>query len=214
MEALNHLKDAVLNGEYTKAGPLTEQALKGGTEPGTILNQGLIAAMDKVGGLFKEGEIYVPEVLLAAKAMQAGMAVLKPELVKSGIESRGKVVVGTVRGDLHDIGKNLVAMMLEGAGFEIIDLGNDVPAEEFVEAAEKNGARVIGMSALLTTTMHVMKETIELLRQKNLDGKVRTMVGGAPVTSSFANEIGADGYGDDAATAVDIAKGFLSKQGR
>jgi 5-methyltetrahydrofolate--homocysteine methyltransferase len=164
--------------------------------------------MDKIGELFKEGEIYVPEVLLAAKAMQAGMNVLKPELLKSGVESRGKVVVGTVRGDLHDIGKNLVAMMLEGAGFEIIDLGNDVPAEEFVDAAEKNGAHVIGMSALLTTTMHVMKETVDLLKQKNLNGKVKTMIGGAPVTSAFAQEIGVDGYGDDAATAVDIAKKF------
>lgn len=210
MEALNQLREAVLNGEYTKAGPLTEEILKGGAEPGRILNDALIAAMDRVGGLFKEGEIYVPEVLLAAKAMQAGMTVLKPELVKSGVESRGKVVVGTVRGDLHDIGKNLVAMMLEGAGFEIIDLGNDVPAEEFVKAAEQNSARVIGMSALLTTTMHVMKETVELLKQRNLDGKVKTMVGGAPVTSAFAEEIGADGYGDDAATAVDIAKKFMN----
>ena len=208
MDALNQLKDAVLNGEYTKSGPLTEEALKGGASAGSVLNDGLIAAMDRVGELFKEGEIYVPEVLLAAKAMQAGMTVLKPELVKSGVESRGKVVVGTVRGDLHDIGKNLVAMMLEGAGFEIIDLGNDVPAEEFVEAAEKNGAQVIGMSALLTTTMHVMKETVDLLKEKNLDGKVKTMIGGAPVTQAFASDIGVDGYGDDAATAVDIAKKF------
>jgi 5-methyltetrahydrofolate--homocysteine methyltransferase len=208
MEALSQLKDAVLNGEYTKAGPLTEEALKGGTSAESVLNDGLITAMDKVGVLFKEGEIYVPEVLLAAKAMQAGMNVLKPELLRSGVESRGKVVVGTVRGDLHDIGKNLVAMMLEGAGFEIIDLGNDVPAEEFVEAAEKNGAQVIGMSALLTTTMHVMKETVDLLKEKDLDTKVKTMIGGAPVTSAFAEEIGVDGYGDDAATAVDIAKKF------
>jgi len=208
MDTLSQLKDAVLNGEYTKAGPLTEEALKGGADAGSVLNDGLIAAMDKVGELFKAGEIYVPEVLLAAKAMHAGMDVLKPELVKDGVESRGKVVVGTVRGDLHDIGKNLVAMMLEGAGFEIIDLGNDVPAEEFVEAAEKNGAQVIGMSALLTTTMHVMKETVDLLKQKKLDGKVKTMIGGAPVTLSFADEIGVDGYGDDAATAVDIAKKF------
>ena len=208
MESLNQLKDAVLNGEYTKAGPLTAEALKAGANPGSILNDGLIAAMDKVGELFKEGEIYVPEVLLAAKAMHAGMEILKPELVKSGVESRGKVVVGTVRGDLHDIGKNLVAMMLEGAGFEIIDLGNDVPAEEFVDAAEKNGAQVIGMSALLTTTMHVMKETVDLLKEKNLEGKVKTMIGGAPVTLSYAEEIGVDGYGDDAATAVDIAKKF------
>ena len=206
MDALSQLKDAVLNGEYTKAGPLTEEALKGGVGAASVLNDGLIAAMDKVGELFKAGEIYVPEVLLAAKAMHAGMDVLKPELVKSGVESRGRVVVGTVRGDLHDIGKNLVAMMLEGAGFEIIDLGNDVPAVEFVDAAEKNDAQVIGMSALLTTTMHVMKETVDLLKEKNLDSKVKTMIGGAPVTRSFADEIGVDGYGDDAATAVDIAK--------
>ena len=211
MEALSQLKDAVLNGEYTKAAPLTEEALKGGASAETILNDGLITAMDKVGDLFKEGEIYVPEVLLAAKAMQAGMNVLKPELLKSGVKSRGKVVVGTVRGDLHDIGKNLVAMMLEGAGFEIIDLGNDVPAEEFVDAAEKNDAQVIGMSALLTTTMHVMKETVDLLKEKKLNGKVKTMIGGAPVTSAFASEIGVDGYGDDAATAVDIAKRLIAR---
>jgi 5-methyltetrahydrofolate--homocysteine methyltransferase len=211
MEALSQLKNAVLNGEYTKAGPLTEEALKGGASAETVLNQCLITAMDRVGDLFKEGEIYVPEVLLAAKAMQAGMNVLKPELLKDGVESRGKVVVGTVRGDLHDIGKNLVAMMLEGAGFEIIDLGNDVPAEEFVEAAEKNGAQVIGMSALLTTTMHVMKETVDLLKAKKLNGKVKTMIGGAPVTSAFASEIGVDGYGDDAATAVDIAKRLTAR---
>ena len=210
MEALKHLKDAILNGEYKKSGALTQEALDGGADAETILNDGLIAAMDKVGSLFKEGEIYVPEVLLAAKAMQAGMEVLKPRLTESGVQSRGRVVVGTVRGDLHDIGKNLVAMMLEGAGFEIIDLGNDVPAEEFVEAAEKHNAQVIGMSALLTTTMGVMKETVELLKQKKLNGKVKTMVGGAPVTASFADEIGADGYGDDAAAAVDIAKKFLN----
>lgn len=210
MEALSQLKDAVLNGEYNKAAPLTEEALKGGVTAETILNDSLIEAMDKVGDLFKEGEIYVPEVLLAAKAMQAGMNVLKPELLKSGVKARGKVVVGTVRGDLHDIGKNLVAMMLEGAGFEIIDLGNDVPAEEFVDAAEKNGAQVISMSALLTTTMHVMKETVDLLKEKKLNGKVKTMIGGAPVTSAFASEIGVDGYGDDAATAVDIAKRFTA----
>jgi 5-methyltetrahydrofolate--homocysteine methyltransferase len=136
------------------------------------------------------------------------MQVLKPQLVKGGVEPRGRVVIGTVRGDLHDIGKNLVAMMLEGAGYEIIDLGNDVPAERFVEAAEQHDAHVIGMSALLTTTMHVMKETVDMLKQKGLDGRVKTMIGGAPVTAAFANEIGAAGYGDDAASAVDLARGF------
>ena len=209
MDRIAALRDAVIAGEMAQAKGLTEQALDAGLEPKDILDQALIAGMDKVGELFKCNEIYVPEVLLAAKSMQNAMQILKPHLVKGGIEPRGKVVVGTVRGDLHDIGKNLVAMMLEGAGFEIIDLGNDVPAEKFVEAAIDEGAAVIGMSALLTTTMHVMKDTVELLKQKDPDGKVRTMIGGAPVTRNFAEQIGADGYGDDAATAVDIAKGFV-----
>jgi len=209
MDRIAALKDAVIAGEMAQAKELTEQALEAGLEAKEILDQALIAGMDKVGELFKCNEIYVPEVLLAAKSMQNAMQVLKPHLVRGGIKPRGKVVVGTVRGDLHDIGKNLVAMMLEGAGFEIIDLGNDVPAEKFVEAAIDNGAGVIGMSALLTTTMHVMKDTVELLKEKDPGGKVRTMIGGAPVTRNFADQIGADGYGDDAATAVDIAKGFV-----
>jgi 5-methyltetrahydrofolate--homocysteine methyltransferase len=209
MDRIAALKDAVIAGEMGQAKGLTEQALEAGREPKEILNEALIAGMDKVGELFKANEIYVPEVLLAAKSMQNAMQILKPHLVKGGIKPRGKVVVGTVRGDLHDIGKNLVAMMLEGAGFEIIDLGNDVPAEKFVEAAIEHGATVIGMSALLTTTMHIMKDTVELLKQKDPEGKVRTMIGGAPVTRNFAEQIGVDGYGDDAATAVDIAKGFV-----
>jgi len=209
MDRIAALKDAVIAGEMAQAKGLTEQALEAGLEPKEILDEALIAGMDRIGELFKCNEIYVPEVLLAAKSMQNAMQVLKPRLVKGGIQPRGKVVVGTVRGDLHDIGKNLVAMMLEGAGFEIVDLGNDVPAEKFVEAAIDEGAAVIGMSALLTTTMHVMKDTVELLKEKDPEGKVRTMIGGAPVTRNFADEIGADGYGDDAATAVDIAKGFV-----
>ncbi len=209
MDRIGALRDAVIAGEMAQAKGLTEQALEAGLGPQDILNQALIAGMDKIGELFKCNEIYVPEVLLAAKSMQNAMQVLKPHLVKGGIRPRGKVVVGTVRGDLHDIGKNLVAMMLEGAGFEIVDLGNDVPAEKFVEAAIEHGATVIGMSALLTTTMHIMKDTVDLLKEKDPDGKVRTMIGGAPVTKKFADQIGADGYGDDAATAVDIAKGFI-----
>jgi 5-methyltetrahydrofolate--homocysteine methyltransferase len=209
MEIIAQLKDTVIAGKLGEAKGLAEKALAEGAEPGDILEQALIAGMDHVGELFKNNEIYVPEVLLAAKSMQQAMQVLKPQLVKGGIEPRGRAVVGTVRGDLHDIGKNLVAMMLEGAGFEIIDLGNDVPAERFVEAAAEHDAHVIGMSALLTTTMHVMKETVELVKEKGLAGKVRTMVGGAPVTRGFAEEIGADGYGDDAATAVDLAKQFV-----
>jgi 5-methyltetrahydrofolate--homocysteine methyltransferase len=206
---LAQLKEAVIAGDMSRTRSLTEEALAAGMEPAAILNDALIAGMDKVGELFKVNEIYVPEVLLAAKSMQKAMEALKPRLVDSGVQPRGRVVVGTVRGDLHDIGKNLVAMMLEGAGFEIIDLGNDVPAEEFVEAAVEHDAGVIGMSALLTTTMHVMKETVDLLGEKGLGDKVKTMIGGAPVTSSFAKEIGAAGYGDDAASAVDLAKEFL-----
>jgi 5-methyltetrahydrofolate--homocysteine methyltransferase len=209
MESIGMLRDAVIAGNIAETKQLTENALKAGLDPGKILDDALISGMDEIGELFKSNEIYVPEVLLAAKSMQQAMQVLKPLLVKEGIKPRGKVVVGTVRGDLHDIGKNLVAMMLEGAGFEIVDLGNDVPAEKFVEAAVENGAGIIGMSALLTTTMHVMKETIDLLKTKDPEGKVRTMIGGAPVTQNFATDIGADGYGDDAATAVDLAKSFM-----
>jgi 5-methyltetrahydrofolate--homocysteine methyltransferase len=209
MEIIEQLKETVIAGRLGEAKGMAEKAIGEGIEPGDILEKALIAGMDHVGDLFKKNEVYVPEVLLAAKSMQQAMQVLKPHLVKGGIEPRGKAVVGTVRGDLHDIGKNLVAMMLEGAGFEIIDLGNDVPAERFVEAAAEHQAHVIGMSALLTTTMHVMKETVDLVKEKGLSGKVMTMVGGAPVTRTFAEEIGADGYGDDAATAVDLAKQFV-----
>jgi 5-methyltetrahydrofolate--homocysteine methyltransferase len=206
---LAELREAVIGGKMAEARQLAEQALAEGMEPGTILNDALISGMDKVGELFKCNEIYVPEVLLAAKSMQQAMQVLKPRLTEGGIKARGKVVVGTVRGDLHDIGKNLVAMMLEGAGFDIVDLGNDVLAESFVEAAVQHDADIIGMSALLTTTMHVMKDTIDLLKEKGLETRVKTMIGGAPVTAAFAKEIGASGYGDDAATAVDLAKQFV-----
>jgi 5-methyltetrahydrofolate--homocysteine methyltransferase len=211
MQVVGELRDAVLKGDMGRARALTQKALDAGVEPGVILNDALISGMDEVGELFKAGEVYVPEVLLSAKSMQQAMQILKPSLVKKGIKPRGKVVVGTVRGDLHDIGKNLVAMMLEGAGFEVIDLGNDVPAERFVDAAVEHKASIIGMSALLTTTMSVMKETIDLLGRRRLGDAIKTMVGGAPVTAGFAREIGADGYGDDAASAVDIAKGFIGK---
>ncbi len=209
MEVISQLKKAVIDGDFNSTPSLTEKALAQGQDPQVILNSALISAMDEVGELFKRGEIYVPEVLLSAKAMQSAMNVLKPVLANGGVEPKGRVVVGTVRGDLHDIGKNLVAMMLEGAGFEVIDLGNDVPPEMFVQTAIERQASVIGMSALLTTTMHVMKETIELLRQKDPECKIKTMIGGAPVTADFARQIGADGYGDDAATAVDLARGFV-----
>jgi len=211
MEAVAKLRDAVLKGNIGQTPLLTRQALDAGLEPALILNDALISGMDEVGELFKAGEVYVPEVLLSAKSMQQAMQVLKPSLVKQGIKPRGKVVVGTVRGDLHDIGKNLVGMMLEGAGFEVIDLGNDVLPERFVDAAVEHKASIIGMSALLTTTMSAMKETIDLLGRRRLGGSIRTMIGGAPVTAGFAKEIGADGYGNDAASAVDIAKGFVGQ---
>jgi 5-methyltetrahydrofolate--homocysteine methyltransferase len=208
MDIVSELREAVVRGEMAKAREITERALKAGQEPAALLNDALISAMDHVGELFKANEVYVPEVLLSAKSMQQAMQVLKPSLVKGGIKPRGTVVVGTVRGDLHDIGKNLVAMMLEGAGFEVVDLGNDVPPDRFVDAAVEHKASLIGMSALLTTTMYTMKETIDILKARQPAISIRTMVGGAPVTAGFAREIGADGYGPDAATAVDLAKQF------
>jgi 5-methyltetrahydrofolate--homocysteine methyltransferase len=211
MGPIQELRQAVVKGEMSRAKLLAQQALDAGCEPGVILGEALISGMDEVGNLFKVNEVYVPEVLLSAKTMQQAMQVLKPLLVKGGIKPRGKVVVGTVRGDLHDIGKNLVGMMLEGAGFEVVDLGNDVPPERFVEAAVQHEAAIIGMSALLTTTMYSMKDTIELLKQCDMGSKIKTMVGGAPVTAAFAKEIGADGYGDDAACAVDLAKAFIER---
>jgi 5-methyltetrahydrofolate--homocysteine methyltransferase len=211
MEHLEQLKQAIIKGDLDQARPLTEAALSQGMDPERVLGEGLIAGMDVVGEEFKAGEVYIPEVLLAAKTMQDAMSVLKPLLVESGVKPRGTVVMGTVRGDLHDIGKNLVAMMLEGAGFEVVDLGNDVPPEKFVEVAEEKGAQVIGMSALLTTTMHAMKDTVDTLMEKGLHGKIKTIVGGAPLTAAFAEEIGATGYGNDAAAAVDLAKELVGE---
>jgi 5-methyltetrahydrofolate--homocysteine methyltransferase len=173
------------------------------------LKEGLIKAMDRIGVLFKNNEIYIPEVLIAARAMHAGLGVLKPILAKSNTSAAAKIVIGTVKGDLHDIGKNLVGMMLEGAGFEVIDIGIDAPPEKFIQAAKDHKANVIGMSALLTTTMMQMKGTVEALQAAGLKGKVKTMVGGAPVTDEFARQIGADGYAADAASAVSKLKELL-----
>jgi 5-methyltetrahydrofolate--homocysteine methyltransferase len=175
-----------------------------------ILNDGLIAGMDEVGKDFRAGDLFIPEVLMSAKAMHAGMAVLRPLLAESGALSPAKIVIGTVTGDLHDIGKNLVGMMLEGAGFEIIDLGTDVSPEKFVEAVRAEGADLVGMSALLTTTMPSMKATIEALTEAGLRDRVKVIVGGAPVTASFAEEIGADAYAPDAASAVDTARSLVA----
>jgi 5-methyltetrahydrofolate--homocysteine methyltransferase len=205
---LEALAQAIINGKAPDAKALTEAALAEGVGPGAVLNSGLVAGMNVVGTKFKNNEFYVPEVLIAARAMKMAMEVLRPQLAASGVEPKGKVAIGTVRGDLHDIGKNLVAMMLEGAGFEIMDLGVDVKPEQFVEAV-KSGADVVALSALLTTTMPAMKETIEALKAGGVREKACVMIGGAPVTQNYADEIGADGYSPDAASAVDTAKELL-----
>jgi 5-methyltetrahydrofolate--homocysteine methyltransferase len=206
---LSALAENLINGEVEGVKELTQKALDEGVPPGEILDEGLIKGMNVVGERFKNGEFFIPEVLLAAKVMHAGMDILKPALVSSGVEPVGKVVLGTVKGDLHDIGKNLVAMMLEGAGFEVIDLGIDVPPEKFVEAARNDGAGILAMSALLTTTMTGMKATLEALQEAGVRDEVKTMIGGAPVTQDYADEIGADGYARDAASAVDKAKELM-----
>jgi 5-methyltetrahydrofolate--homocysteine methyltransferase len=198
------------SGEDQEVAKLVQEALDQGLAPGEILQGGLIAGMDEVGRDFKAGDLFVPEVLIAARAMQAGMGVLRPLLAESDVPSAGKYVIATVKGDLHDIGKNLVKMMLEGAGFETIDLGTDVGPEAFVEAVQEHRPQLMGMSALLTTTMVQMKATIEALEEAGLRGSVKIMVGGAPVTDAFAKEIGADAYAADAASAVDVARGLAA----
>ena len=191
----------------------TAQALDGGERPVDVLNKGLVAGMGIIGERFKNQQCWIPEVLIAARAMKQGMEVLRPKLVETGVQPVAKVAIGTVRGDLHDIGKNLVAMMLEGAGFEIIDLGVDVKPEQFVQSVKDNGAKVICLSALLTTTMPAMKETIEGLTSAGVRDSACVMIGGAPVTQSYADEIKADGYAPDAASAVDKAKELLAAKG-
>jgi 5-methyltetrahydrofolate--homocysteine methyltransferase len=186
-------------------------AIEAGIAPGSILNDGMIAAMAQVGKLFEEGEYFVPEMLIAARAMQRGLDVLKPYLSEDDVQSPGKVVIGTVKGDLHDIGKNLVAMMLEGAAFEVIDLGTDVSPERFIEAVKTNNAQIIAMSALLTTTMPNMKTTIEALKAVGIRDQVKVLIGGAPITQSYADQIGADGFAEDASRAVAKAKILLGK---
>jgi 5-methyltetrahydrofolate--homocysteine methyltransferase len=199
--SLKDIHQNVIEGNAAAVEAGVKAELDAGTSPEEILNQALIAAMDYVGQQFEAGEFFVPEMLIAARAMQAGMNLLKPHLVESGVQSAGKVAIGTVKGDLHDIGKNLVAMMLEGAGFEVEDLGTDVPPEKFLEAA-MGGAQVVGMSALLTTTMGGMSDVIEAIEDSNLRDKVKVVIGGAPVTDEFAHQIGADAYASDASSAV------------
>jgi 5-methyltetrahydrofolate--homocysteine methyltransferase len=204
--SLESIYEAVLNGDAKKSSADTEAALKAGIKAEDILHKACIPAMAEVGRLFEEGEKFVPEMLISARAMQAAMALLRPELVKADVKTLGTVVVGTVQGDLHDIGKNLVKMMMEGAGFEVVDLGVDVSPQKFVQTAREKNANIIGLSALLTTTMPGMKATIETLKEAGLQGKVKVMIGGAPITQDFANEIGADGFAPDASSAVRKAK--------
>jgi 5-methyltetrahydrofolate--homocysteine methyltransferase len=208
MSLIEEIRQAVIDGQAKVVVPKVEQALKDGIDPDVILHQGLIDAMAEVGRLFEEGEFFVPEMLISARAMAAALELLKPLLIAQGVEPIGTVAIGTVKGDLHDIGKSLVAMMLEGAGFEIMNLGVDVSPEKFVEAVNK-GAQIVAMSALLTTTMPNMKNTIEALKSAGLRDKTIVMVGGAPVTQAYADEIGADGYAQDASAAVRKAKELI-----
>jgi 5-methyltetrahydrofolate--homocysteine methyltransferase len=210
MTVLADIARAVIDGDHVRVGELARRAIADAVAPKTILDDGLIAGMTVVGDRFRDHEIFLPDVLLAARAMYAGMDELRPLLIRDGIPSIGKVVIGTVRGDLHDIGKNLVGIMLKGAGFEVIDLGNDVAPARMVDTAVEHGAAVIGMSALLTTTMPAMAEVVTLLKERNLDGKVRTIIGGAPVDEAFARRIGADAYGFDAGNAVDVVKRLIA----
>lgn len=209
MDLLKNMAEALYKGDAATVSSLVKQALDSGMGPGEILNNGLIEGMNVVGKDFRDGILFVPEVLIAARAMQAGMDILKPLLSESEAEAVGTMVIGTVKGDLHDIGKNLVAMMMEGAGFQVVNLGTDVPAEKFVEAAQAHNANVVGMSALLTTTMVHMKDVIEAFQEAGLRDRVKIMVGGAPVTQKFAEEIGADAYAPNASAAVDKARELL-----
>ncbi|MCX7716826.1 MAG: corrinoid protein [Candidatus Sumerlaeaceae bacterium] len=205
MEAqLQELAQAIIDGQRKTAVELTNKLLEAGATPKTILEKGLIAGMNVVGVRFKGGEYFVPEVLVSARSMKACMEILKPLLAQGNVESRGTVVLGTVSGDLHDIGKNLVSMMAEGAGLRVIDLGVDVTADKFVQAAKEHDADVIAMSALLTTTMIYIPKVIDALAEESLRDKVKIIVGGAPVTQEWATSIGADGYAPDAASAVDV----------
>jgi 5-methyltetrahydrofolate--homocysteine methyltransferase len=209
MADLKALSEAVIRGDQNKALEITKAAIAEGTPPGTILKDGLIFGMNIIGERFKNNEVYIPEVLIAARAMKTAMEVLAPKLIEAGVEPLAKAAVGTVQGDLHDIGKNLVVMMLKGAGFEVVDLGVDVSAQKFVEKVKETNVKVVGLSALLTTTMPSMEKTIKALKEAGL--AVKTMIGGAPVTQAYADKIGADGYAPDAASAVDLAKSLIGK---
>lgn len=208
MADLNALAQAITKGDQNAAVDMTKAALADETEVKKILDDGLIGGMNIIADRWKKNEVYIPEVLIAARAMKSAMEILEPELAKAGVESMGKCLIGTVQGDLHDIGKNLVVMMLKGAGFEVIDVGVDVSPEKFVEQAKAANPQVVGMSALLTTTMPSMEKTVKALQEAGVTSKI--IIGGAPVTQGYADKIGADGYSPDAASAVDLVKSLVA----
>ena len=208
MADLKALAEAIIRGDQNTAVEITKSALKEGAAAKSILEDGLIAGMDVIGSRFKKNEVYIPEVLIAARAMKMAMELLAPALAKAGVKPVGKFLIGTVQGDLHDIGKNLVAMMLKGAGFEVTDLGVDIGPEKFIERAKATRSQLIGLSALLTTTMPSMEKTIKALRAAGVTAKI--MIGGAPLTQGYADKVGADGYAPDAASAVDVAKRLVA----
>ncbi|MGD8471110.1 MAG: corrinoid protein [Desulfobacterales bacterium] len=210
-ELLGKMAESLIAGKIDEVVNLTKEALDGGAAPADILDQGLLAGMDVVGQRFKAEEMFIPEVLRCAKCMHGAMEILRPLLAETGAESIGTLIIGTVKGDLHDIGKNLVGMMFEGAGFNVVDLGIDKEPQVFVDAIKEHKAKLIGMSALLTTTMPKMGETINAIKEAGIRDQVKILVGGAPITSSFAEEIGADGYASNAASAVEKGKELLSK---
>ncbi len=211
MAGIQEVYDLVVKGKAKVIAGAVQEALDAGCDPSEILNDGMIKAMDEVGAKFKEGEIFVPEMLVAARAMKKGVEVLKPHLASGAAGAAGKVIIGTVAGDLHDIGKNLVAMMLESSGFEVIDLGVDVPKEKFVEAVEANpDTKIVCCSALLTTTMPALRDTVSLLNSESFRSNIKVMVGGAPITQAFADEIGADAYTEDAASCAQRAKELVA----
>ncbi len=211
-QILQELYDSIVKGDRKTAKDRVQAALDAGLPPDTILKDSMIAAMTKVGEMFSCGEYYVPEMLIAARAMQEALAIIKPHLVQTNVKSEGKAVIGTVSGDLHDIGKNLVGMMLEGAGFDIVDLGSDVSPAKFVQAIRANNPDIVGMSALLTTTMPSMKATLDAIRAEGLKDHVKVIIGGAPVTDEYAQKIGADGFAPDASRAVQLAKSLVSSR--
>ena len=212
MNQIEEIFKSVVEGNAPGAETGVEAALQAGLPAGEIMQKGLVAAMNEVGRLFETGEFFVPEMLISARAMQSGLTLLKPQLVKSDVKAAGRVVIGTVKGDLHDIGKNLVGIMLEGAGFEVIDLGTDVPPERFVAEAQNGNVDLISLSSLLTTTMAAMESTIQAVKKAGLHDRVKVMVGGAPVTEAFASQIGADGYGPDASAAARVARKLISSK--